>query len=345
MNVPPTSTPTRSGAAQRLTRSPSASSAARRSRSGCTPKTHTAPEHEDGEQRGLTAIPSRVGWMPVSSARKTGSRAQSPSIGVALDHVDRLQRAHGVAREGDREQQQDRGAGDQHRLERQLAAEPRIGVGDPAERERGGRGARARPRDQPLGEEGQRLVEEHRLEALAEDRREAEPREGGRAVPRRSRADTRARMNSIRRRCSRRETSQKLTMNSTPTASRAVARLQQLAVDGGESITSVVVSANVDGRRGDGAARRPRRADGGSSSACAASSEPSRIAISSTASSALAEEDREREPEGEQPARRRPSSASSRSTSSRPSTDLATRVLDLARSARRRGSRRAGRRT
>ena len=85
-----------------------------------------------------------------------------------------LQGEHGVADERDRQQEQDRGAGDQHRPQRQLLAQLEDRVGDPGEGDRRSDRAEHHPQDQPLGEQRERLVEEHRLEALAEYRREPE---------------------------------------------------------------------------------------------------------------------------------------------------------------------------
>ena len=105
------------------------------------------------------------------------------------DPVGALQRAHGVAGERDREEQQDRGAGDQQRLHRNPPSELEDCVGHDAE---GGHCRREPERNvepQALREDRERLVEEDGLEALAVDGREAETGERdsapGRYRPRR----------------------------------------------------------------------------------------------------------------------------------------------------------------
>ena len=100
-----------------------------------------------------------------------------------------LQRAHGVAGERDREQQQHRRAGGQHRLHREPPAELEHRVADRDERDRGGADAERDLEPEARREDRERLVEEHGLEALAVDGREAEPGERDGAAGRDRRRD------------------------------------------------------------------------------------------------------------------------------------------------------------
>ena len=96
VKVPPTSTPTRSPVRSRRGGVHGLRAASSRAARPPPPARRATlarrPDREDPDRAddvdGETATPgprcpSTVGWIPVSSARKIGSRAQSPSIGVA----------------------------------------------------------------------------------------------------------------------------------------------------------------------------------------------------------------------------------------------------------------------
>ena len=125
VNVPPTSTPTRTGAARSRRVPPPRADAPRGARPAAR---RTRRPRRARRRRAAPPGPRSPRASGGCRSARRGRPAAAPSRvdRRGVDHVDLLERPHGVAGEGDREQQQDRGAADQHRLQRQLLPSPRI---------------------------------------------------------------------------------------------------------------------------------------------------------------------------------------------------------------------------